>query len=163
MSDALSDVYNALQEARSKYVYFKLASAGACIGFAVNQTNNAPLSITQLPLGVAVLLWGFSFFCGCMHLANENATMYFNATLLQVQRGIHPLTGQNPALIEEVGASTLRERIDGHARRAGRFGRWQFNTLIAGAVCYVAWHVLEMYVRAAGCVPAWLTNLFHWW
>lgn len=157
MSDALSDVYNALQEARSKYVYFKLASAGACIGFAVNQTNNAPLSITQLPLGAAVLLWGFSFFCGCMQLANENATLYFNATLLQVERGVHPITGSNPFLIE----AALKELIQKHAKRAGRFGRWQFNALIAGAVCYVAWHVLEMYVRAVGSVPAWLTNLFH--
>ena len=61
MDDARSALYNAHTEGRAKYIYFLLAAAGACIAFAVNQTQVARLAWSQMPLGAAVLSWGMSF------------------------------------------------------------------------------------------------------
>jgi len=41
----------------------------------------------------------------------------------------------------------IRSAIEWNSERANRLGHWQFRLLVAGAFLYVAWHVLEMYLR----------------
>ncbi len=61
MSETTLEVYRAFREAQNRYTYFLLAT-GAAIGLAVNQTMNAILARSQVPLAGAVLSWGLSFF-----------------------------------------------------------------------------------------------------
>ncbi len=146
--DVSREVYRALREAQTRYTYFLLATAGAGIGLAVNQTQGAHLSVSQVPLGLAVLSWGLSFFFGCRHLADVASALYANAEVLRVESGENPDVGQHPQMV--AAASTgIREAIEFNADRANRFGHWQFWFLVGGAVLYVAWHVLEMYLRSA--------------
>lgn len=141
------EVYRQYRTSQDKYVYFLLAAAGAAIALAVNQTQGAKLSWSQVPLAFAVVLWGLSFFFGCRHLAYVTSTLFANAALLQVQAGEHPLAGTHP---QQVAAATdgVRAAIESNSNKASTFARLQFGALIVGSVCYLGWHVYEMWLRS---------------
>jgi hypothetical protein len=141
------EVYRALRESQNRYTYFILAAAGGAIALAVNQTQTAELAWSQVPLAVAVLLWGLSFFFGCRHLAYVSSNLYANSALFQVARGEHPQAGSHPQMIA-AATEGIRKAIDSNNEKATRYGRWQFWLLVAGAVAYLIWHVLEMYLRS---------------
>lgn len=136
------EIYRAHREAQSKYVYFLLAGVAAAIALAVNQTHEAKLSWSQLPLAGAVLCWAASFTCGCLHLQYVSRTLRANSTLLEVRA----VGGADP-LWEEEMSSRVEERMDRSNELASKHRHWQFRMLIAGAVFYIAWHVLEMWLR----------------
>ncbi len=144
--DSLHEVYRALRDAQMRYAYFLLAASGAAIGLAVNQTRTAALRWAEMPLGVAVTMWGLSFFFGCRHLAYVGSTLYANVELLRVQRGKHPDVGSHPEMIA-AASDGIRAGIQTNADRGSRYARWQFRLLIAGALFYLAWHVGQMYLR----------------
>lgn len=147
MSDeSQREVYRALRESQSKYTYLLLAAAGADIGFALTQTQNIGLSCSQTPLGIAVFLWGLSFYFGCRHLAYVSSTLYANAALLKIESGQHPEVGYHPQYMQ-AASEGVRQAIESNSETANQLGHWQFRTLIAGAVFYVLWHILEMYLR----------------
>jgi hypothetical protein len=140
------EVYRALREAQNRYTYFLLAAAGAAIALAVNQTQTAELAWSQLPLAAAVVLWGLSFFFGCRHLVYISSNLYANSALFQVARGEHRAAGTHPQMIAET-SQVIVQAIESNNRKASRFAKWQFELLVAGAIAYVVWHVLEMYLR----------------
>lgn len=144
--DQQLELYKSHRAAQDKYDFFLLAAAGAAIGFALTQTKSSSLAVTQAPLGLAVLLWGLSFYLGCQHLLGVHATMWTNSQLLEVKAGRHPLSGRNPQLVV-ASVEIINEMLEKQGNRTGRLARWQFTTLILGAVSYIVWHVLEMYLR----------------
>ncbi len=145
-SENAREVFRAHREAQNKYTYFLLATAGAVIALAVNQTRGAALAWSQVPLAVAVLSWGLSFFVGTRHLQYVSSTLYSNADLLRVQSGQHPELGADPRVVA-AASQGIRNAIEQNSERANRLGRWQFRFLVMGSVLYVVWHVLEMYLR----------------
>lgn len=145
-SDDQMEVYKQHRNAQEKYVYFLLAAAGAAIGFAVNQTKELSLGYSQLPLAVAVILWGFSFYFGCRHITYVECVLYSNAELLKVKAGNHPKTGTNPQLIE-IAIEGISSAIAQNVEDGAWYGRWQFRCLIFGSAFYLAWHVYEMWMR----------------
>jgi hypothetical protein len=145
-SEQQIEVYRQHRAAQDKYVYFLLAAAGAAIALAVNQTHGSKLSWSQVPLALAVLLWGFSFFFGCRHLNYVASTLFANAALLRVQAGEHPLAGTHPQRIA-AASEDIREAMDSNSNWASRYARWQFRALILGAVAYLGWHIYEMWLR----------------
>lgn len=150
MSETMLEVYRAHREAQIRYVYFLLAAAWAAIGFAVNQTTGKTLAWSQIPLAGAALSWGLSFVCGIRHLQYGSAIMYANMDLLRVQSGQHPEVGAHP---ERIAAASegIRKAIEDNNNRSNRLAHLQFTSLILGAVLYIGWHVLEMYLRT---IPA---------
>jgi hypothetical protein len=146
-SELQRDIYKILRDSQDKYTYFLLAAAGAGIALAVNQTQNAKLTWSHAPLGLAVVVWGLSFFLGCRHVAYVNSTLYANAELLRVQAGEHPRAGNHPDAIEAASAG-IRAAIENNSDRANSVRHWQCRDFVAGGVLYVAWHVLEMYLRS---------------
>jgi hypothetical protein len=145
-SDQQLEIYRQLRASQDKYVYFLLAAAGAAIALAVNQTQGAELSWSQLPLGAAVLLWGVSFFFGCRHLGYVNSTLYANAELLKVESGAHPQVGEHPQLMS-AASEGIRAAIESNSVWASRYAWWQFNCLVTGALAYLAWHIAGMWLR----------------
>ncbi len=137
--------------AQEKYVYFLLAAAGAAIAIAVNQTQGAKLALSQLPLACAVALWALSFFFGCKHLLYVESTLFANADLLKVEAGGHPLVGGNPQLMA-IASEGIRAAIESNSKWSARYGRWQFSCLVLGALSYLGWHVLEMWLRSIATV-----------
>jgi hypothetical protein len=147
-------IYNAHLEGRSKYVYFLLAAAGACIAFAVTQTQTIALSLWQIPLGLAVLCWGASFSFGCWHLQTIAGTLYDNMDLIEARDGKHPASGRDPAAIAHF-ADYLKNGMNKASRRAAFYYRWQCHLLIAGAILYVGWHISAMYLRRHVVTALW--------
>ncbi|MEX2490732.1 MAG: hypothetical protein WD425_03110 [Nitrospirales bacterium] len=147
MSDEnLREVFRALREAQTRYSYFLLAASGAAIGLAVSQTQSATLGWFETPLGLAVLMWGLSFFMGCRHLAYVSSTLYANAELLQVESGSHPELGQHPQMIA-AASEGIRQAIESNSEHSNQLGHWQFRFLILGGLLYIVWHVGQMYLR----------------
>lgn len=140
------EVYRQLRDAQSKYAYFLLTAASAAIAFFVTQTKGAYLMWSQIPLGLAVVLWAVSFYFGCRHLAYVSSNLYANCELFSIQAGQHPRVGSNPSMVE-AAARGLLEAMESNSDHANRFAHWQFRLLVAGGVLYVAWHILEMYLR----------------
>ena len=145
-SDDQIEVYKQHRAAQDKYNYFLLAAAGAAVALAVNQTHGAKLTWSQIPLAAAVLLWGFSFFFGCLNLAYVTATLHTNAESIKVKSGEHPLFGRDLQAVT-TASEMLRGLLETKLSRAAWYGRWQFRTLICGGVAYLGWHVYEMWLR----------------
>jgi hypothetical protein len=141
------EVYRALRESQNRYTYFILAAAAAAIALAVKETQTAVLAWSQLPLAAAVLCWGLSFFFGCRHLTHISSNLYANAALFQVARGEHPDAGSHPVAIAAASRG-ITSAIESNNEKASRYAKWQFRLLVTGAVAYVVWHVLEMYLRS---------------
>jgi hypothetical protein len=141
------EIYRQHRTAQDKYVYFLLAAVGAAIAFAVNQTQGAKLAWSQLPLACAVTFWALSFGFGCRHLGYVERTLYANSELLKVAAGEDPKIGMHSQSIA-IASETIREVIELNSKRAGRFARWQFRCLVLGAMSYLAWHVVEMWLHS---------------
>ena len=141
------EVFRTLHEGQKKYAYFLLAVVGAAITVVINQTQNTSLAMSHIPLAIAVLLWGASFFSVCRYLAYMNATLYANSEIFRVRRGEHPdLLDANPGKIE-AAIKGIEEAMEDNSERANRLFHLQFNLLVVGAIFYIVWHVLEMYLR----------------
>lgn len=140
------EIYKQHSAANDKYTYFLLAAVGAAIALTINQTQAAKLLPSQIPLGIAVALWGLSFYLGCRHLRLVQATLHANGALLRVQDGEDPMAGRHPQAIG-IASEVLREIIEKHSTGANRAATWQFRYLVLGGVSYLAWHVYEMWLR----------------
>ena len=150
-SEQQIEVYRQHRTAQEKYVYFLLAAVGAAIALVVNQTQTASLAWSQLPLGLAVALWAFSFYFGCRHLAYVESTLFANAALLKVEAGEHPDVGRHPQLMA-AASEGIRASIETNSNRASRFAHWQFWCLLLGAISYLGWHVYEMWLRSTPAI-----------
>jgi hypothetical protein len=124
-----------------------LAAAGAAVAFAATRTQEAALAWSQIPLGLAVILWGFSFYFGCLRVQTATSTIYANFELLKVEHGEHErLVGYHPQMVQ-AAADGIRDAMATNIKRGAAFWKLQFWFLIVGTVAYLAWHVLEMYLR----------------
>lgn len=148
-TDAELEIHRALRDAQHQQVYFLLGAAGAAIAFAVTRTQGASLSWSQLPLGMAVLCWGTSFYLGCRNRRWVSAGLHTNGDMYDVRAGRHPLTGTNPEAMA-IGLKVLRENFEHQSNRANWTLTWQFRLLVSGAIFYISWHVLEMGLRLRG-------------
>jgi hypothetical protein len=140
--DVRLHLYQTLQEGQEKYTYFLLAAAGAAIGFAITQTQNTTLAYSQTPLALAVLCWGLSFVYGCRSIWATQNVIQQNYEMLRTKAGLHPVLPPDPEFLKWIA-----NRIEEQSKTSGRPSRWQYKFLIAGAVFYIAWHILEMYLR----------------
>lgn len=143
MSEATRHLHGQAIEGQRKYAYFLLAVAASAIAFAVSRTESAVMTYSQAPLAIAVLCWALSFFFGCQHLAYVTATLKANAAMLTIQAGEHPDYPPHPEMVD-IARTTTGENAEGANRNAKR----QFRFLVSGALFYVAWHVVEMALRA---------------
>ena len=141
-------IANQLSEAQSKYTYFLLAVAASAIALAVQRTTGKTLNWQMIPLGLAVICWGLSFFSGCRNRAYFSSTLYANATLLKIQNGSHPEVPNHPEYIE-AASSGVRSAAENNSSGANFWGHMQFHSLVAGAMFFLIWHVIGM----LPCIP----------
>ncbi|CUJ49122.1 hypothetical protein [Achromobacter kerstersii] len=134
----------ASQEMRSKYTYFILTAVGACIGFAVTQTRGEHLSLVHAPLGLALLFWGLTFYCGCRFLNKAAVAGDVNALAVWVLSGKHPVSGDDPAKIK-IGYDAAQNDYAKTQRKAGLAFRWQLRFFLLGAAFFIIWHILGMW------------------
>ncbi len=145
--DYLVEAYRQLRASQEKYVYFMLAASASAIAYALNRAQDRSLSTILIPWGLALLLWGLSFYFGCIYLAYVNSTLFANVELIKVQKGIHPEAGTHPQIIE-AASDGIRSAIESNSKKASRLGNSQFWFFILGVLAYIAWQILEMYIRS---------------
>ena len=150
-NDAL-EIYKQHRVAYDKYSYVLLAIAASAVGFAVQKSEGHILSWSILPLGLSVVSFGLSFWCGVRTIERVVANLGATYSLIQLQMGTHP--DQPPEGDPLVGAKSGVRRAATHiADQATTYTRWQYRFLILGSVLFLTWHILIMYqetIVAAG-------------
>src|SRR3972149_4298959 len=143
---SLIEIHKQHRTGQDKYTYFLLAVTASAVAFSVQKTTGLKLSWSQLPLGMAVLMWGLSFYFGCKNLTWVQTSIYANYSLLQLQKGVHPEQPDHPQLLE-AAIRGVRSALESNIKSAQFYAIWQFRLLITGAIFFLLWHVLEMVLR----------------
>lgn len=142
-SDAL-ELYKQHQASQDKYTYFLLAAAAAAIAFALQKTDGLGFSWWLAPVGLAIVFWGASFYCGCKNIVWVQAAIYANFNLLLLRRGSHS-EQPPPGAYTEAAVSGVKSALASNARAAQVHAKLQFVFLIAGAISFIVWRVVEMW------------------
>lgn len=146
--EEMQQIHSQLRTAQDKYVYFLLAVAASAIALSVQITKTDTLSFSLIPLGLAVISWGSSFFFGCKNIQYVNAILFANYEYLKIKSGADQNVGSNPMAIEAASQGTMHamsKKVDD----ANKKSKWQFRLLVLGGVLFVVWHLVEMAVRTA--------------
>ena len=129
---------------QEKYVYYIIAVAVTAIGFVLVNTKGEPLSYLHITLGLSILSWGISIFCGLRFLQYVISTLYANYDYLEVLKGRHQEVGTNPHMIE-AASSGIRDAMKSNSEATNRIGKLQNTFFYLGFLFYIIWHVSEMY------------------
>jgi len=136
-------------DAQSRYVYFLMAAAGACIAFAIQRTIGNSLHWQLLIWGGAVLCWSVSFVAGCANRILNRRALNTVFQQWRIRAGEDPVSGTDETLQQEQ-LRKIKAELPGRARWLERWSDWQQYTLAAGAILFVLWHVLEMVTLNGG-------------
>jgi len=96
MNETRNDTVKLLGESQQKYIYFLMAVAASAITLCIKRTTGCPISISMIPLGIAVISWAISFAYGCYNRAYYCSTLHANCALLEVEGGAYPEIGNHP-------------------------------------------------------------------
>jgi hypothetical protein len=133
--------------AREKNTYFILAAAASAIGFAMTQTKIEALSFWHIPLGISVLFWAFSFFCGLKFVEVSILSLGKNYDYLLLTRKVSREFSAIEAQAVQQELQNLAEKMScGHEKDMNFYSAWQARLLLFGAVMYICWHIIKMYL-----------------
>ena len=83
----------------------------------------------------------------CRNLQSVQEVTAKNALQLKMARGDDPVVGRDPSR-RAVATQAMKEIIDQEITATGRHYVRQFRCLVAGAVLFIGWHVLQIYLRS---------------
>jgi hypothetical protein len=144
--DDLKYLHQKHSTGQDKYTYFLLAVTASAIAFAVQKTETSVISYALTPIGIAVMSWCASFYCGCKNLVWVQTTLMANYNLLQLRMGVHPEQPENPEHLE-VAKKGVRSALESNADKAQEYAIAQYRLLIIGAVFFLIWHIVEIIIR----------------
>ena len=107
-NNVLLELHKRHDDAHNKYTYFLLAVTASAVAFAVQKTSGLALSYSMIPLGLAVISWGISFYCGTKNLVTVHTALGANYGLVQLQKGVHPEQPQDPQILEAAISGVTR-------------------------------------------------------
>lgn len=89
----------------------------------------------MIPLGLAVVLWGLSFYFGCRQIYWVQGAMQSNYMLIELHDGRHP---NQPKTDEEfeIAERITRQATEDKIKKAAFFDVWQLRLLLSGAVFF---------------------------
>jgi hypothetical protein len=158
MDEMKTELYKQIRTHEDKYTYFLLAIAASAIAFSMQQVHDRPFSFGLIPLALSVLLFGFSFYFGCKNLQYISINLFDEFELNKVIHGEfdfdnlsdspeHLKQPNHPDFIESASKG-LKRAIKEINNKIYKFSQRQFFFLIAGAVSYVLWNIVEMWIRS---------------
>lgn len=132
------------RQQQEKFVYYLIALSVSAIGFSVYKTTGQQLKWTQLPLGISVLCWGLSVFCGLRFLKYIISTLYANNDYFDIIQGRNREIENHQQKIE---AATLgiKEAMNSNSTIANSYFKWQEIFFYLGIILFLMWHIIEMY------------------
>lgn len=146
IDDKIESLYKQIVEKQDKYTHLLLALTASAVAFSVQKTESARFTWSIIPMGLALLAWGFSFYFGCKNLIHTLSSMTATHSLLQLVKGVHPKQpkeGQEQMIAMEVAHDVISEKVE----KAHWFGVWQYKLLIIGAGFFLIWHILGIWLR----------------
>tara|TARA_R110002049_G_scaffold308432_1_gene512449 strand:+ start:1542 stop:1988 length:447 start_codon:yes stop_codon:yes gene_type:complete len=138
------EIQRQFRQQQEKFVYYMIALSVTAIGFSVYKTTGLQLKWTQMPLGLAILCWGLSVFCGLRFLKYVISTLYANNTYFDIIQGRVSEIGTHPQKIEAV-TSGVKQAMEINSNRASSYSKWQERLLYSGMILFLVWHISEMY------------------
>lgn len=151
MEENKKEIQRQFRQQQEKYVYYILALTVSAIGFAIYKTSGLPLKFSQIPLGLSVLSWGISIFCGLRFIEYLISSLYANNAYFDILAGRHPDLGNIPWK-KEAGAEGVKQAMESNGTTAGKYFDWQGRLFYGGIVLFILWHILEMYLLSkASC------------
>ncbi len=142
--DTEIELYKQHSQKQEKYVYYTIALSVASIGFSVHKTTGVGLEYIQIPLGISVICWGLSIFCGLRFLKYVLITIYANIDFNKIVEGRHPTVGNSMQSIE-AASSGIKAAIDKNGKAMNALFKWQELLFYLGIVLFITWHILKMY------------------
>lgn len=150
------DFSNYERELRQKKAYFLLAAAGACIGFAITQSQSKMLSGDLVFYFFAILSWGISFYLGYLHVHYAAECTSINSDYARLASGrVDAVKGKSNEEwvaykegIEEVYAKQWH--------KMKRCESLQFYFFLNGSFWFIVWTALEMWRRTPENICLWV-------
>lgn len=130
---------------REKYIYFLLAMAASAIAYAMTQSKVEPLELRQIPLGLSILSWGLSFVSGLRFVEYATNVTFQNQNYLAFKRELKSYPQDAAVEMQNIFKTKLKETTERQEAKMRLYGNLQSKSLLAGAVFYVAWHILRMH------------------
>ncbi len=143
------------QESRQKYAYFLLGAAGAAIGFAVTQTKEATFHWSLIFLSLALVCWSLSFFAGCRFLHHIALMQLINSRTYRISSGIDPEAGSDKGKQLRLVEKIRREEFAPTEKKSELYLAVQPNAFLAGALFFLVWHGLSIWLRTPDVSPLW--------
>jgi hypothetical protein len=134
------DLIRQFRDQQQKYTYYLVALCVASIAFSVNKTTGLPLSASQIPLGLALLSWSASIFCGLTFITRITSSLYTNVQLANEHDKLQ--SAAEKRYFETLVETKMKPLSD----KTTKLYAWQTKTFYMGIVFFVAWHVYEMYL-----------------
>ena len=134
---------NLFRTKQETYVYYVIALAVACIGFAVNSTLAAKLTMKMIPLGISMIGWLISIYCGLRFLFYQTAAINKQLSRIQIREGVHPMTGNEPYKIK-IAIDAIDRALADDSKTTIMYSNIQHYTLYIAVVCFILWRILDM-------------------
>ncbi|WP_299424198.1 hypothetical protein [Sphingomonas bacterium] len=138
---AIKELIFEAHKGQAQFAYFLLGGSGGAIAYALHETAGISLADAPWPLGFAVAFWALSFALGCFGIDARQDGLLTNASFLRVFGDVPPQPANSPGaqVVDEATESVKKD-----LKKPVTFFRWQKWTLFAGALAYIAGHVLQM-------------------
>jgi hypothetical protein len=144
--DSERELINSFRQYQEKYTYYLIALCVTSIGFSVFKTTGIGLKLSQIPLGLAVLSWGISIYCGLTFLKYIMSNLYANTTYLEILGGRNKEVGNHPEMIN-AAAGGIMGAMESNNNIARKLSRWQNGLFYLGMALFLLWHLIEMYLH----------------
>lgn len=140
------------QTGQDKYTYFLLAITASAIAFSIQKTDTLKITYSLIPLGLAVLIWGMSFYFGVRSILYIQSCIHANYALVRLKNNLYPEQPQSPELLN-AAIEGIKDAFEYNANKVQFYNVWQFRLIILGGIFFLSWHILEMIIRTIFSLP----------
>lgn len=138
------EIQRQFRQQQEKYVYYIVALNVTAIGFSIYQTTGKTLNCTQIPLGLAIISFGISIYCGLKFLKYLISNLYTNNEYFEILKGAHPEIGNNSQKIQ-LASGIMKDIMIKNSNNASKFMTFQETFFYFGIILFIVWHIIEMY------------------
>jgi hypothetical protein len=144
MPEERREIAKLFRDQQEKYTYYIIALSVTSIGFAVYKSSEQSLSLSHIPLGIAVTSWCLSIFFGFKFIRFIIASIYLNYKKVTKNEVIW---GGDP----NYDIIVIGDELYGETTVSSNGAKISFLSLnyffYTGIILFIVWHVLEMYLR----------------
>jgi hypothetical protein len=140
------EIQKQYRENQSKFIYYLIALSVASIGFSINITIGQKLNYSHFLLGLAILNWVLSVFCGFQFLKISINVLALNNEYFNIVRGLIDEIKPNDFAKEKAKNILIEESEKKNKRLVNNFN-WQQYFFFIGIILFLFWHIVQMINR----------------